>query len=342
MSENVEKKTAGHSLKNGTYKDGNLSDSDIMNIFDDIFSSKSKNASSYKFGFLKSILDNLFNFTKNGEQYIISYDILFEKFAEIYWNLVLDYEISQMPKTKGKSGTFLESILREAVQKFNIPEKIVFEAIDEDASKWIVKEVKKKCKINVVGALYRDSKDYFYSFSNREEWLELNPAFFNFLIKYRGIIEKVNYFEWARFLEKINDEKTTYKLLNKLDESTKRKNLSVYRDILYWEFEQQKCFYCGKPLRNTDRIHVDHFVPWSKVKDDQLWNFVLACESCNLNKHDKMPSNEYFNVIVERNEEMMQLESIKAKMKGYQREQFAAMYKSMVKYGREDTWEPNR
>ncbi len=45
------------------------------------------------------------------------------------------------------------------------------------------------------------------------------------------------------------------------------------------EFEN-KCFYCGKPVIKKT-VEVDHFIPWSFMKDDQIWNFVLACPECN-------------------------------------------------------------
>ncbi|WP_306453832.1 HNH endonuclease domain-containing protein [Bacillus sp. 7884-1] len=30
--------------------------------------------------------------------------------------------------------------------------------------------------------------------------------------------------------------------------------------------------------------HVDHFIPWSFVQADQLWNLVLSCNSCKVQK----------------------------------------------------------
>ena len=73
-------------------------------------------------------------------------------------------------------------------------------------------------------------------------------------------IEKLNYYEWARFLERVNEEAVATKLLDKIDESAKRNNLSAYRQILYEEFESKNCFYCGRPLQ-PGKIDVDHFIP---------------------------------------------------------------------------------
>ncbi|MBQ2381880.1 MAG: HNH endonuclease [Succinivibrio sp.] len=113
------------------------------------------------------------------------------------------------------------------------------------------------------------------------------------------MLEKVNYFEWSRFLEKVNSEELTQAISTKLDESTLRSDLSMYRQILYEEFECHTCFYCGKSLKS--KIHVDHFIPWSFVKEDRLYNFVLACPHCNTQKNNKLAPKKFIHDIVERN-----------------------------------------
>lgn len=52
---------AGHDLKYGQYRAGQISDDEMWSAFAYLFSEKSKNSTSYKFGFLKSLLDNLYN-----------------------------------------------------------------------------------------------------------------------------------------------------------------------------------------------------------------------------------------------------------------------------------------
>lgn len=64
-----------------------------------------------------------------------------------------------------------------------------------------------------------------------------------------------------------------------------------YRQILFEEFENKECFYCGRKL-SPKRIDVDHFIPWSFIKDDNLWNLVLACPSSLL--HVPFPKIDSF------------------------------------------------
>ena len=57
-------------------------------------------------------------------------------------------------------------------------------------------------------------------------------------------------------------------------------------------FAKQKgcCFYCLKKIFfKGSPWHIDHFIPISRGGTNYPDNLVVACASCNLSKHDKMP-----------------------------------------------------
>lgn len=56
---------AGYNLAEGQYENRTLSEDEMWSAFSNVFSSHSKNSSSYKFGFLKAIMDNLYNANKD-------------------------------------------------------------------------------------------------------------------------------------------------------------------------------------------------------------------------------------------------------------------------------------
>lgn len=60
-------------------------------------------------------------------------------------------------------------------------------------------------------------------------------------------------------------------------------------DILA-QLKRQKntCYYCHCKL--TDGYHVDHVIPLSRGGSNGPENLVIACPTCNLSKHDKLPS----------------------------------------------------
>ena len=147
----------------------------------------------------------------------------------------------------------------------------------------IIKQVTLECKRFVIGTLYEDFDGIIYSFNMKEGGIVLNPTVYYFMLKYKAELEKLNYYAWAQFLEQINDDNVLVRVIDKLELTTpKREDLSVYREILRRKFEKNTCFYCRRKLERN--MHVDHFIPWSFVKDDKLWNFVLSCARCNEKK----------------------------------------------------------
>ena len=345
---------AGYDLKEGKYDTRYVSDDELWAVFSFFFSSKSKNDSSYKYGFLKAIIDNLYNV---DEELKLSFDQLFSKFGEIYWNLILKYGLRQKAKTNDNRETYLEQVLHAATEKYRIDAAIPYESLSPEMMLDISHQVKVKCKKYVVGALYEDTKHLFYSFSKKEEWMQINPLMYEFLCKHKVAIEKLNYYEWARFLEKVNSEPLATHLLDKIDKSAKRNNLSFYRQILFNEFESRECFYCGKKLRG-DGIQVDHFIPWVFMKDDKLWNMVLACSSCNNKKSDKLAREPFLEKLIIRNRNLMLhydeqvftltqgSEQVNKRaieeMRNYRKDSLVKIYAYAQENGYGDKWQPTK
>lgn len=294
---------AGWNLKRGTITDYNVNDDRIWSLFNYVFSDSSRKRNTYKFGFLKSILDNIFNGQKMETGIYYSYEELFGRFAENYWNLVVKYDLRQMRRDDKSVYSKVELILREEANRNPVLEMIEFESIDEETKHRIIRNVTNECKRCVVGALYEDFDGVIYSFNLKEDGLIVNYCVYEFMLKYKAEIEKLNYYSWARFMEKINNDNALIRVIEKLELATpKRKDLSVYREILRREFEEDTCFYCGKKLKRA--IHVDHFIPWSFVKDDKIWNFVLSCSTCNEKKNNRVPEKDYLLRIENRNKKM--------------------------------------
>lgn len=326
---------AGASLREGCYKEGHLSDDEMWSAFAHLFSSKAKHSASYKYGFLKAILDNLYN---TDDNLVLTFDQLFSKFTEIYWNLVLKHKIRQASVITGGKTTKLEQALWAAREKCPVAEELPFESISDEIKLAVCNTVKRDCKENVVGALYGDLNELFYSFSIKGGFIKFNPLMYEFACKHKVAIEKMNYYEWAKYLEKINTNDVMDHLLIKLDESAKRNSLEFYRNILFEEFEN-KCFYCGKTV-TTKNVHVDHFIPWSFIKDDNLWNFVLACSSCNEKKSDKLAPKTQLDMLVARNEQIIIDRPNLSLMKNYRAQRLVNIYSWAAVNGYKDIWTP--
>lgn len=200
---------AGASLKEGVFRTGDYSDKEIFSVFEEFFSTTARKDTSYKYAFLKAILDEL---PDTNENLRISFDILFERFTEIYWPLVIKYGISQ--KSGEGNLCYVEQLILDAADLYGFLD-VSYSQLSQKHKRELVKNVKQKCKTNVVGALYGDTKQILYSFSKKGEWIELNPVVYEFLNRHKEIIEEMNYNAWAEFSEKINDDKQIEKAKKK-------------------------------------------------------------------------------------------------------------------------------
>lgn len=185
------------------YKEVVLSEEQIWKIFIKIFNvAESVKVASYKFGLINSILKCL---QAERNQFKFTFKEIFTLFTEIYWKLIINHHLYQI------SSKTLSSIYK-ILMKFVIDHPNFrngdFEEIPIEDKEKILNEVEIKCSRNVFGALFGDSDEYFYSFSKTEGYIELNPIFSEFLLKYGNIIEKVNNYEWLKFLQERNPHRT--------------------------------------------------------------------------------------------------------------------------------------
>lgn len=292
---------AGYLLTNGEIKKYFANETELWAGFNYVFSDACAKRSTYKFGLVKAILDNLFSAQESPRGMEINYSVLFAKFAENYWNVVMKYHLKQM-KPDGRSEiTRLEKIFSSLAGQNCVNEKIEFESLPEENRNRIIAEISKECRKYVVGALYKDFDGILYGFDLKDSGIWLNPVAFEFMLKFKIEIEQLNYYAWAKFMERINSDEAIRHVLSKLELSTpRRQDLSIYRKILYDEFENCNCFYCGRKLNKA--VHVDHVIPWTFIKSDHLWNFVLACPGCNSRKKDFLPNKTDLSRVISRNE----------------------------------------
>lgn len=176
----------------------------------------------------------------------------------------------------------------------------------------MIKEIEKKCLNDVIPRFQPDEYNSLYLHnhekadkkykipSNDKKFILLEKNSILYLKDNYELLHKALILEWAKFLEKTN---FTPKLIAKIEHlgETKRNSLNKYKKILLEIDNDKKCFYCDCDLNEND-IHVDHFIPWSYVYDDELWNLVLSCSTCNLKKSDYLASENSLIKIQTRNE----------------------------------------
>ena len=69
-------------------------------------------------------------------------------------------------------------------------------------------------------------------------------------------------------------------------ERKKGRNIPASMRFLVLKRDNYTCQYCGRSAPDVP-LHIDHKIPWSKVKEHKIENLVVACRDCNLGKSDK-------------------------------------------------------
>jgi HNH endonuclease len=125
--------------------------------------------------------------------------------------------------------------------------------------------------------------------------LSLQPGVAEGLVRLNGLLRPIFYREWAVRVAKLNNlpEAGLESFLFDVD----RASLDPVREPLS-NLQGRRCFYCEG--RIGSRADVDHFIPWSRYRDNGLDNLVTAHGRCNNSKRDFLASAEHVEHWVER------------------------------------------
>jgi 5-methylcytosine-specific restriction endonuclease McrA len=271
--------------------------------------SKGKKDNTYKFALAKFLLDYSLKL-QIVEDTKIYYDEISEAFLKYYWFQECKYKIKQ--DFKQSSQPVVITIIQNFCGTDYIPDSYENYFKKNQFKNKLIRELEKKCLNDVIPRFQPDEHNNFYSHnheksnkkykipSNNDKFIILQKNSILFLRNNYELLHKALILEWAKFLEKTN---FTPKLIAKIEHlgETKRSSLNKYKKILLEIDNSKKCFYCDCTLDDND-IHVDHFIPWSYVYDDELWNLVLSCSTCNLKKSDYLANENSLIKIQIRNE----------------------------------------
>ncbi|RSL30378.1 HNH endonuclease [Salibacterium salarium] len=226
--------------------------------------------------------------------------------------------------------------------KKQLPGDMSFDQLHSVHQLDIIKKVKQQMKKYVYGALHGDFEGILYAFDHKQEWFRFNPAVHPFMLKYQRILVDLINYHLAKMIEQHNPVSVHY-LLEKVESVAQRQSLQPYREILVSRFEHE-CFDCGKNLHHGKAAtHVDHFIPWSFIQSDNLWNLVLSCSNCNTRKRDYLPREGFLDQIKNRNE-ILQQEHILLKedssLYNYRPQKLELLYEYSQQNGFYERWSP--
>ena len=122
-----------------------------------------------------------------------------------------------------------------------------------------------------------------------EFYIMINPAWSQYLHIHYNILMDFAYWNLTLFLQTRNPNVPA--IPSKLIRPEVRSSLNVQHK--YWDTAMSiggpiKCIYTGKTLYPGD-YDLDHFIPWSFVSHDLLWNLIPSDGSVNSSKSNKIP-----------------------------------------------------
>ena len=134
-------------------------------------------------------------------------------------------------------------------------------------------------------SLHKEGKDFY---------IVLNSNWNQYLHSHYNILLDFAYWNLTTFLQARNPNVPA--IPNKLIRSESRNSLSKQHD--YWDMvmnigEPIHCIYTDKELHPKE-YDLDHFIPWSFVSHDLLWNLIPSDESINSSKSNNLPNLEIY------------------------------------------------
>jgi 5-methylcytosine-specific restriction endonuclease McrA len=312
-----------------------------------------RKSNTYKFALARSILEfvkenkpQIIQNVKEDKDTVINYSVFAEDFFRYYWyqeklKIPQNFNTDTLPR----AVSIVKDIYKESTQ----PEKfdMVKEEIKSKAIKKILSGVFNKYKNktsqvvprfqNIIEGKETMEKETFYKNDEDNKRILVNADAMEFFIHYRILLEKFVVLEWAKFLDHI---KTAPGIISKIEDPVfDRTSLKPQEKILRRFFKN--CFYCERDLENLPKdvkIHVDHFIPRSYIAEDELWNLVLSCSECNLNKSDSLAIDFKNNLIRDNNLAIHEIPELKKSLKNLDNnldwvQEMIRIYDNCLEYG---------
>jgi hypothetical protein len=189
----------------------------------------------------------------------------------------------------------LQKLFKELLQNSNLKKDINFFQLNVPyrfLNPWIPTSSDKD--ITLRSQTYENDCLYKLERINGTLWVELNPKWFDYLSENNSILRDFIYWNLTLFLQIRNPNVPN--IPNKLNRPEIRHSLTSQRN--YWNSIidlglEVKCIYTGKQLY-IGRYDLDHFIPWSFVSHDLLWNLMPSDPSINSTKSNKLPDIDIY------------------------------------------------
>ena len=280
--------------------------SQLASIFDDV-------TTSYKFLFFKGLLNQLKNNEFNSN--IIDVDevmidmIAFAWYPSTYFmislgkqdqinNVLKQVKISQ--RTKNNFPNLRKEIKNQILQ-LDLPDLLrlvpyrLLTAFYSDELKGLL-DYQRNNALHDISIKTFETKKPLYKFID-DKHLMLHSDWIDYLKENIALVEGWFSWNWLQYLQKNNSNVPN--LSEKISPTINRKPITKQTE--FWghiikNFDV-KCIYTNKKL-TLDNYELDHYLPWSFVAHDKLWNLVPVTKNANRDKSDRLPQDSTLDAFI--------------------------------------------
>ena len=185
--------------------------------------------------------------------------------------------------------------------------------------------------------VYTSDNPSIYRFIEAETKIEVHPRWVTYFKNSYPIVKGWVSHHWIDYLQTRNPN--TPAIPTKINPPLVRvplKNQTEYSRAVM-DVSPVKCIYSGEILK-PDRFALDHFIPWSYVCHDQLWNLVPVLPEANSAKGNRLPAEKYLNCFVRLQNEGLDLSRQVLSERKWSR--FTEAFVSDLQVGYEDLIKP--
>lgn len=278
--------------------------------FNKLNSAFNNTQNSYKFYWWLSIIEICFK--ENKKQ--ISYDEIVFKLISKLWYPVNYFKLSfgkidqcsKLVKYIQKKYQLEDNIYEKELYHFLIKHKNsdTLAKITNELTRyvpyrfirpWFSEETRglKDSKVNSrIIELQNESAPYIIDYDSKK--VIINNDWLKWINTNYTLIKSYTLYELIKYLEKENPNVAN--LSRKLEKPTIR-NLSS--STKYWKKfiltePNQKDIFENKPLIKLEKMSIDHFLPWSFMTHDLIWNLHPINKNVNSSKSNSIPKKSYF------------------------------------------------
>lgn len=132
-----------------------------------------------------------------------------------------------------------------------------------------------------------------YRFAETDDAIIVHPKWAQYFARNYEIIDAWILWKLARYVQRINPNIPG--IAAKLDDAAAPKTTKQRQ---FWQQVMESrpgvyCIYTGEKI-DADNFALDHYLPWSFVAHDNMWNLVPVSEAGNAEKSDNLPSGDVY------------------------------------------------